>query len=62
MKLVRSTGKEILIYELPEPIWRLAMGRGPIQAHGFFLLTDDAALDLVHDLVVVQRGPAAWTE
>ena len=62
MKIVRSTGRELLIYELPEPIWRLTVGLGPIQVHGLFILSDDAALDLVRDLAPVQRDAAKWAE
>jgi hypothetical protein len=61
MKLVKSNGRELEVFEISGPIYRLTASLGPIKANGSFILEDEAARELVRELAAVQNNPEMWT-
>lgn len=63
MKLVRSNGRELEVYDVAGPVYRITATALPIKCNGYFLIDDDQARDLVRDLVKLQgQGGARLSE
>lgn len=55
MKLVRSDGRTLSVWEIGEqPVYELRAGAYPIKCHGYCIMADDAARDLVRELRAAQ--------
>ena len=50
MKLIYSTGKQLLVYDLTGPVYRVT-GSLPIKHNGYHIVSDDAARDLLRTLL-----------
>jgi hypothetical protein len=61
MKLLRRNGRELLVYDLAEPVYRLDAVLGPIKLQGCFILDDAAAGGWVRRLVAAQNNPTLWS-
>jgi hypothetical protein len=59
-KLVKSNGRELLVYDIGEPILRLSAALGPIKLHGAFIVADAVARDWIRRLAGAQSEPALW--
>lgn len=55
MKLLHGNGRKLEVYDLADPVFRLTATTVPIKCHGAFVLEDDAARELVRELVAAQR-------
>jgi hypothetical protein len=53
--MLRGTGRELEVYDVAGPIFRLTATVVPIKCHGAFVLEDDAARELVRELAAAQR-------
>ena len=58
IKLFACNGRELEVYDVSGPVYRLAAGPVPIKLHGHFLFGDEEARELVRDLARVQRRMA----
>jgi hypothetical protein len=61
VKLVRSNGRELVVYEVDAPIFRLEASLGPIKLHGTLIVDDHIARDWIRQLAEAQRVPELWT-
>jgi hypothetical protein len=57
MKLLRGNGRELEVYDLADPVFRMTATAVSIKCRGSFVLEDDAARELLRELVATQRAP-----
>lgn len=51
MKLIHSTGSELTVRDVGPVVFRLRAGRVPLRHNGWRILEDDAARDLLRELL-----------
>jgi hypothetical protein len=56
-KILRCNGRHLEVRDVGPVIYELAANSVPIKLHGTFLLEDDAARELVRQLVDAQKNP-----
>ena len=60
MKLLKSDGRLLEVFDLGPCIHRLKAAFGPIKLHGLFILDDAVAKDWVKQLGAAQNNDAVW--
>jgi hypothetical protein len=62
MKLIKSDGRHLTVWQIgDEPIFELHAGACPIKCHGYHILDNDAARDLVRELRAAQTEAVAMS-